>query len=78
MEYAGAIGAVFGLVLGVVEYRIVSGIVIGALRRTDRSATPAEREDYESRIRILRVVLMVLMIGVTPVLGYVIGRTLFG
>jgi hypothetical protein len=78
MSYAGLIGAALGLVLGVVEYRVVSGIVIGALRRTNGSVTPAEHEDYESRIRILRVVLMVLMIGGTPVLGYVIGRALFG
>ncbi|WP_376987760.1 hypothetical protein [Bosea sp. R86505] len=75
---AGLIGALIGLVLGIVEYRIVSAVVIGALRRTDRSQTQAERDDYERRIGFVRAALVVLMIGVTPVLGYVIGQTVFG
>jgi hypothetical protein len=75
---AGLIGALIGLVLGIVEYRVVSAVVIGALRRTDRSTTQAERDDYARRIRLLKAALVVLMIGGTPVLGYVIGRTLFG
>ncbi len=75
---AGLIGALIGLVLGIVEYRIVSTLVIGALRRTDHSQTQAERDDYERRIGWVRVALVVLMIGVTPVLGYVIGQTVFG
>jgi NADH-quinone oxidoreductase subunit I len=78
MSQAGVIGAVIGFVLGLLEYRIVSGVVIAALRRTDRSTTQAERDDYERRIRWLKVALAVLMIGGTPVMGYVIGRTLFG
>lgn len=74
----GLIGALIGFVVGLVEYRIVSGLVIGALRRTDPSKTQAERDDYERRITYVRVALVVLMIGVTPVLGYVIGQTVFG
>jgi hypothetical protein len=74
----GLVGALIGLVVGIVEYRIVSGLVIGALRRTDPSQTQAERDDYERRIAYVRVALVVLMIGVTPVLGYVIGQTVFG
>ena len=74
----GLIGALIGFVVGLVEYRIVSGLVIGALLRTDPSKTQAERDDYERRIAYVRVALVVLMIGVTPVLGYVIGQTVFG
>jgi hypothetical protein len=74
----GLIGALIGLVVGLVEYRIVSALVIGGLRRTDQSKTQGERDDYERRIAYVRAALVVLMIGVTPVLGYVIGRTLFG
>ena len=77
-NWAGPIGALIGLVVGLVEYRIVSGVVIGALRRTDQSKTQGERDDYERRIGWVRVALVVLMIGVTPVLGYVIGQTVFG
>lgn len=78
MNSAGLVGAVIGFALGLLEYRLMSAVVIGALRRTDRSETEAERADYERRIRILRAVLVVMTIGVMPVLGFVIGRTVFG
>jgi hypothetical protein len=78
MSMAGLLGAVIGFALGLLEYRLMSAVVIGALRRTDRSQTEAERNDYERRIRILRAVLVVMTIGLMPILGFVIGRTLFG
>ncbi|WP_336812931.1 hypothetical protein [Bosea sp. MMO-172] len=78
MNNAGLVGAVIGFALGLLEYRLMSAVVIGALRRTDRSTTEAEKADYERRIRILRAVLVVMTIGLMPVLGFVIGRALFG
>ena len=78
MSMAGLLGAVIGFALGLLEYRLMSAVVIGALRRTDRSQTQAEKDDYERRIRILRAVLVVMTIGLMPVLGFVIGRALFG
>ncbi|WP_306226182.1 hypothetical protein [Bosea beijingensis] len=78
MSWAGPLGALIGFGLGLLEYRLMSAVVIGALRRTDRSETQAEKDDYERRIRILRAVLVVMTIGLMPILGFVIGRTLFG
>ena len=78
MRWAGLLGALIGFGLGLLEYWLISAVVIGALRRTDRSVTSAEKDDYERRIRILRAVLVVMTIGVTPILGFVIGRALFG
>ena len=78
MSMAGLVGAVIGFALGLLEYRLMSAVVIGALRRTDRSETQAEKDDYERRIRILRAVLVVMTIGLMPILGFVIGRTVFG
>ncbi|MBN9454748.1 MAG: hypothetical protein J0I42_22635 [Bosea sp.] len=78
MNGTGLVGAVIGFALGLLEYRLISAVVIGALRRTDRSTTQAEKDDYERRIRILRAVLIVMTIGLMPVLGFVIGRTVFG
>ena len=78
MSWAGPLGALIGLGLGLLEYRLMSAVVIGALRRTDRSETEAEKADYERRIRILRAALVVMTIGLMPVLGFVIGRALFG
>ncbi|MCU4180300.1 hypothetical protein [Bosea sp. BH3] len=77
MSWAGPLGALIGFGLGLLEYRLISAVVIGALRRTDRSETQAEKDDYERRIRILRAVLVVMTIGFMPILGFVIGRTLF-
>jgi len=78
MNSAGLVGALIGFGLGLLEYRLMSAVVIGALRRTDRSETEAEKADYERRIRILRAVLVVMTIGLMPILGFVIGRTVFG
>lgn len=78
MSWAGPLGALIGFGLGLLEYRLMSAVVIGALRRTDRSTTEAEKADYERRIRILRAVLVVMTIGLMPILGFVIGRTVFG
>lgn len=78
MTMAGLLGALIGFGLGLLEYRLISAVVIGALRRTDRSETEAEKDDYERRIRILRWALMAMTIGLMPILGFVIGRALFG
>ncbi|MDX3809457.1 MAG: hypothetical protein ACTHP8_16975 [Bosea sp. (in: a-proteobacteria)] len=78
MSWAGPLGALIGFGLGLLEYRLMSAVVIGALRRTDRSTTEAEKADYERRIRILRAVLVMVTIGAMPILGFVIGRTLSG
>jgi hypothetical protein len=76
--YAGLIGAVIGLVLGLVEYKLISGVVVSALQRTNSSATEAEHADYERRIQIVKAVLAVMTIGGMPVIGYFVGRALFG
>ena len=78
MNMAGWFGALIGFGLGLLEYRLISAVVIGALRRTDRSETQAEKDDYGRRIRILRAALVVMTIGLMPILGFVIGRTLSG
>jgi hypothetical protein len=80
MEFstAGLAGAGIGLVLGWIDYKIVGGLVERALRRTDKSTTREEKDDYERRIRLFRNVLLVGTMGFFPVLGYVLGRMLFG
>jgi hypothetical protein len=75
---AGLIGALIGFVVGLIEYRLVRGVVVGALRRTDRSKTQAEKDDYERRIRLLKAAVLVVSVGGLPIVGYLIGRTLFG
>ena len=75
---AGLIGALIGFVVGLIEYRLVTGLVVGALRRTDSSTTQAEKDDYERRIRLLKAAVLVVSVGGLHIVGYLIGRTLFG
>jgi hypothetical protein len=75
---AGLIGALIGFVVGLIEYRLVTGVVVGALRRTDSSQTQAEKDDYERRIRLLKAAVLVVSVGGLPIVGYLIGQTLFG
>ena len=75
---AGLIGALIGFVVGLIEYRLVTGLVVGALRRTDSSTTQAEKDDYERRIRLLKAAVLVVSVGGLPIVGYLVGRTLFG
>jgi ABC-type spermidine/putrescine transport system permease subunit II len=77
-DQAGLIGAVLGAIIGLVQYKIVTGAVTKALQRTDRSTTQAEKDDYERRIRLFRAIMLVLLVGGTPILGFGLGRTLFG
>ena len=75
---AGVTGALLGLVMGWVDYKIAGGIVERKLRDTDRSQTDAERADYERRIQWFRRLLLISTVGVFPVVGYVFGRTIAG
>ncbi len=75
---AGLIGALIGFVVGLIEYRLVTGLVVSALRRTDSSTTQAEKDDYERRIRLLKAAVLVVSVGGLPIVGYFVGRTLFG
>jgi len=75
---AGLTGALLGLVMGWVDYKIAGGIVERKLRDTDRSQTDAERADYERRIQWFRRLLLIATVGVFPVVGYVFGHTIAG
>ena len=74
----GLVGALIGFALGLLEYRVISGAVVAALRRTDRSQSDEERADYARRIRILQAVLLLMTVGAMPVVGFFVGRALFG
>jgi hypothetical protein len=75
---AGALGALLGLIVGWLDYKIVGGWVERALRNTDRSRTAAEKADYERRIGLFRKFFLIATVGVFPVVGYLLGRTIAG
>jgi hypothetical protein len=75
---AGVFGALLGLAVGYVDFRVVSAVVERRLRASDRSTTRAEHEAYERKIALLRQILFVSTVGLFPVLGYWFGRSLGG
>jgi hypothetical protein len=75
---AGVIGAFLGLIVGWLDYKIVGGWVERKLRDTDRSRTAAEKADYERRIGLFRRFFLLSTVGVFPIVGYVLGRTITG
>jgi hypothetical protein len=75
---AGLIGALLGLVVGWFDYKIVGGLIEGRLRATDRSATAAEKADYERRIVWFRRLWFAATVVAFPFFGYWLGRTIFG
>jgi len=78
LSLPGLIGAALGLVIGWIDYRIVVVMIVGRLRKLDKSTTPAELADFEKRITILRWVLFIATVGAFPVVGYLLGVTLIG
>jgi hypothetical protein len=75
---AGLIGAVLGLIVGWIDYKIVGGFVERRLRATDRSTTTAEKADYERRIGWFRRVWFVATVVAFPFAGYWLGQAVFG
>jgi hypothetical protein len=75
---AGLLGAVAGTVVGWVNYKIVTGFVTQKLREFDRSATPAEKAEFEAKLVLLQRIVFVGTVPVVGVVGYWFGRTLGG
>lgn len=74
----GLIGAILGLVVGWIDYRLVGDWVTRKLRDTDRSTTAAEKADYERRIEWFRRLWFLATVVPFPFVGYWLGRTIAG
>ena len=75
---AGAIGAVLGLILGWLDYKVVGGWVARKLKETDRSQTAAEKADYERRILLFQRWFLLSTVGAFPIVGYLLGSAVAG
>jgi hypothetical protein len=78
VSLAGAAGALLGLIVGWLDYKVVGGWVERKLRETDRSKTAAEKADYERRIGLFRRFFLLSTVGVFPIVGYLLGRAIIG
>ncbi len=75
---AGLIGASLGFLIGLVDYKAVTGIVFAKMRNNVLSAPLAEREKIEKRISFMKPVLFVATVLAFPVVGYLAGATWIG
>jgi hypothetical protein len=78
LSLAGLIGALVGLAVGYVDYKVVGGVVEGKLRKLDRSSGVAEKEEFERKIRLFRIVLFAVTMLAFPVIGYLFGSVIAG
>ena len=80
MEYSlpGFIGAFVGVVIGVINFGVIISIVQGRLRKLDRSQTPAERDEFERKLSLMRRIVLGIDIVVFSAIGYWIGRAIGG
>jgi hypothetical protein len=80
MEFSlpGLIGAFVGIVIGVINYGVLISFVEKALRATDKSQTAEERAAFESRISMMRKLILGGDIVVFGALGYLLGTTIGG
>ena len=78
LSLAGLVGAMVGTVIGAVNYAVIVAFVVGRLRALDTSQTPAEREAFETRVSIVRRLVLALDIAVFGGIGYWFGVTVGG
>jgi hypothetical protein len=78
LSLAGLIGALVGLAVGYVDFKVVGGVVEGRLRKLDRSVGVEAKAEFERKIRILRVVLFAVTMVAFPVIGYLFGSAVAG
>jgi hypothetical protein len=74
----GQIGALAGVVLGYINFRVIVAIIVPRLRALDRSETAEERGAFERKIVLFRRILFVLEIAIMAGVGYFVGQTLGG
>jgi hypothetical protein len=74
----GLIGAALGTVVGAINYVLFVGVVERALRASDPSQTQAERATFESKISLMRRLILGIDILLFGGIGYVAGKTVWG
>ena len=74
----GVTGALLGLVMGWVDYKIAGGIIERKLRESDGTPATSDTADGERRLRWSRKLLLIATVGVFPIVGYVFGHMIAG
>jgi hypothetical protein len=78
LSVAGFLGAIVGTAIGVANYVVAVPFVEQRLRALDKSATAAEREEFEGKISVMRRLILGIDVFTFGGLGYWLGMTFLG
>jgi hypothetical protein len=78
ISLAGLIGAIVGTVIAAINYAVIVGFVEKSLRAHDDSKTPEERDTFESKLALMRRIILGLDILVFAGAGYWFGKVIGG
>ena len=78
LSLAGFLSAIAGTAIGVANYVVVVPFVEQRLRALDKSETAAEREEFESKISVMRRLVLGIDIFTFGGLGYWLGARFLG
>ena len=78
LSLGGFLGAIAGTAIGVVNYVVLVPFVEQRLRALDKSATAAERDEFEARISAMRRVILGVELFTLGGLGYWLGVKFLG
>ena len=78
LSLGGFVGAIVGTVSGVANYAMVVPFVVQRLRALDKSATAAERQEFEGKISVMRRLILGIDVFTFGGLGYWLGMRFLG
>ncbi|MEZ5839639.1 MAG: hypothetical protein R3D02_04155 [Hyphomicrobiales bacterium] len=78
ISLAGVVGALIGLLVAIVDYRVITGIVRGKLRERRRFASIEENERAERRLDLIFQGIFVVTVIAMMAIGYWFGLTIGG
>jgi hypothetical protein len=78
LSLGGFLGAIAGTALGAINYVITVPLIEQRLRALDKSDTAQEREAFESKISLMRRLILGIEVFVLGGLGYWLGAQYLG
>jgi hypothetical protein len=78
LSLAGLIGGAAGLVMGLVNFAVITELAERRLRAVDRSETPEECAVFERKIALFRRIIFGFEVVVLTATGYYVGITIGG
>jgi hypothetical protein len=78
ISLAGFLGAIVGTALGAINYVIVVPLLEQRLRALDKSETAAERDAFETKISLMRRLILGIEVFALGGLGYWLGMKFLG